>query len=59
MTTVGKMEIVGSPADGRVDGSEPGLAEDEIVVLERVEEGIEVIGVLVTGKGDGAGVGRD
>jgi hypothetical protein len=53
------MEIVGSPVDRRVDGSEPGFAEDEIVVLERVEEGIQVIGVLVTGNRDGAGVGRD
>lgn len=59
MTIVGKMEIVGSPVDRRVDGSEPGFAEDEIVVLERVEEGIKVIGVLVTGNRDGAGVGRD
>jgi hypothetical protein len=59
LAIVCKVEIICSPVDRRVDGSEPGFTEDEIVVLERVEEGIKIIRVLVSGDRDRASVGRD
>jgi hypothetical protein len=50
------MEVVGAPVDVRIEFGEPGLSEDEVVFFERVEEGLQIVGIGVAGKLDGNGV---
>ena len=47
------------PVDEWVDGGQPGLSKDEIIVGERVNYGIKGVGVVVMRNGEGAGVGRE
>jgi len=56
---MGEVEVVGSPVDGRVDGSQPGFAEDEVIVGEWVDECIKIVGIVVAGDGEGANGGGD
>ena len=59
LAIVGEVEVIGPPVDEGVGGSQPRFPENEIVVGEWVNEGIEVVGVVVASDGEGASGGRD
>jgi len=56
---VGEMEIIVSPVDVGIDVGQPGFAENEMVVVEGIDEGIEFVIVIVAGDGESGGVGGD
>lgn len=51
-------KVVGAPVDERVGLCQPGFAEKEIIVFERVDEWVEGGGVLLSFEGDVGSVGR-
>jgi len=51
--------LVGTPVDVGLHMREPGLAKDEVVTVEVVNNGVEVVKVVVAGKGDGGSVVGD
>jgi hypothetical protein len=51
-------KVVGSPVDEGVGLCQPGFAEKEIVVFERVDEWVEGGGVLLSFESDVSSVGR-
>lgn len=51
-----EIECVGAPIDLRVGLGEPGLTKDQVVIFERVEDGVESVGVIVAFQGDGNSV---
>jgi len=56
---VGEVEIIVAPVDLGIDVGQPGLAEDEMVVVEGVDESIEFVVVIVPSDGESGGVGGD
>ena len=56
---MGEVEIVISPVDIGIDVGQPGFAEDEMVVVEGVDKGIEFVIVVVAGNGESGDVGGD
>ena len=52
-------EVVGSPVDEGVGLCEPGFAEEKVVILQRVDKGIEGSGVLLSSEGNVSSVGRE
>lgn len=49
---VSEMKSVCTPVDLRVDLCEPWFSQDQVVFLERVKDGVEVVGVAVAFNGD-------
>jgi len=54
-----ELDLVGTPVDVGLHMREPGLAKDEVVTVEVVNNGVEVVKVVVAGKGDGGSVVGD
>ena len=54
-TVVGEVEIVVAPVDIGIDSCQPGLSQDEVVIREGVDEGIEMVGIVVAIDREGAG----